>query len=87
MLIDAITGDVVREEQDRTDDREQAIDLTQPMTYDAALEKALAARDGELRGWKLEGDDGRREYQFDIAQQGVEKEVTVDVDSGQVTVD
>jgi len=77
----------VRDEQDRTDDQEQAIDLAQPMAYDAALEKALAARDGELRGWKLEWDDGRRQYQFDIAQEGVENEVTVLVDSGQLTVD
>lgn len=87
VVVDAASGAVLRHEQDSTTDQEKAIDLSSPMTYDQGLDKALATRDGQLRGWKLEYDDGRIAYQFDIAQGSDEKEVTVDVSTGQTTVD
>lgn len=85
--IDAMTGEVIDHEQESTDDHEEAIDLASPMTFDDAMERALTARDGEVRGWKLEWDDERREYQFDIAVNGDEDEVTVLVETGEVIPD
>lgn len=87
VIIDAASGEIVADETETTDDQEQAVDLEDPMTYDEALEKATAEVDGELRGWKLEFDDGMTQYQFDLAVGGDEQEVTVDADSGAVTVD
>jgi uncharacterized membrane protein YkoI len=87
VVIDAVSGETVADETETTDDQEQAVDLEDPMTYDEALEKATAEVDGELRGWKLEFDDGMTQYQFDLAAGGDEQEVTVDADSGAVTVD
>ncbi|HLS32203.1 MAG TPA: PepSY domain-containing protein [Brevibacterium sp.] len=87
VVIDAVTGEVATTESDTTDDEEQAIDLDSPMPYDQALELATAERDGELRGWKLEYDDGMTQYQFDIVSGSDEDEVTVDAESGDVTVD
>ena len=87
VVIDAVTGEVVADESETTDDQEKAIDLNDPMTYDDALKAATAERDGELRGWKLEYDDGMIQYQFDIADGADEQEVTVDAETGDVTVD
>ncbi|WP_336645349.1 PepSY domain-containing protein [Microbacterium sp. USHLN186] len=85
--IDANSGEIVSQKKDTTDDQEQEISLTSPMSYDKALELATGKVDGPLRGWKLEWDDGRREYQFDLMQGTDEVEVTVDADSGEVFVD
>ena len=87
VIIDAVSGDVVADESEETDDQEQAVDLEDPMTYDDALEKATAEVDGELRGWKLEYDDGMIQYQFDLTAGADEQEVTVDAETGDVTVD
>src|SRR5690625_2817721 len=87
VVIDAVSGEVSKVEDETTDDEEQAIDLDSPMTYDEALELATAERDGELGGWKLEYDDGMTQYQFDIVSGSDEDEVTVDAESGDVTVD
>lgn len=85
--IDADTGDVVDVEKDSTDDKEKAIDLNDPMTFDEALKLAQDKGSGRLDGWKLESDDGRIEYQFDFDDQGEETEVSVDVESKKVTID
>ncbi len=85
--INADTGDVVDHEQETTDDKEQPIDLTDPMTFDEALDLARAKADGPLREWKLEWDDGRREYQFDLGDLADPQEVTVDVETGKVYLD
>ncbi|SMX79129.1 Uncharacterized membrane protein YkoI [Brevibacterium antiquum] len=85
--IDAETGDVVDVEKDSTDDKEKAIDLNDPMTFDEALTLAQDKASGRLEGWKLESDDGRIEYQFDFDDKGEEIEVSVDVESKNVTVD
>ncbi len=85
--IDADTGEILKKESDDTDDTEEAIDLDSPMTLQDAQQKALNEQDGAIRGWKLEWDDGRREYQFDIGDMDDTTEVTVDVDSGDVTLD
>lgn len=85
--IDAETGDVVDVEKDTTDDKEKAIDLSDPMTYDEALKLAQDKASGRLDGWKLESDDDRIEYQFDFDDKGEEIEVSVDVDSKKVSVD
>ena len=87
VVFDAVSGEVSKVEDETTDDEEQAIDLDSPMTYDEALELATAERDGELGGWKLEHDDGMIQYQFDIASGSDEDEVTVDAETGDVTVD
>ncbi len=85
--INADTGEILAQESDDTDDKEEAIDLTSPMTPQDAQQKALAEQDGAIRSWKLEFDDGRRTYEFDIGDIDNTTEVTVDVDSGEVTLD
>ncbi len=88
--IDASTGEVVDREQERTNDTEKSIDPDTPLPFAEALRLATDQVDGPLKGWKLEWDDGRREYQFDIAdpsRSGDDTEVTVDVATKRVTVD
>ncbi|MCD1284518.1 MULTISPECIES: PepSY domain-containing protein [unclassified Brevibacterium] len=85
--IDAETGEVVDTEKDSTDDKEGPIDLTDPLSFDDALNLAADKSGGRLTSWKLEHDDGRAEYQFDFDDNGEDTEVTVDVDSKKVTVD
>ncbi|WP_426936433.1 PepSY domain-containing protein [Brevibacterium sp. LE-L] len=85
--IDAETGKIVKHEQDSTDDKEEAIDLNDPMTFDEALKLAQEKAEGKLVGWKLEYDDEMKEFQFDFDQNGEETEVTVDTDSKRVSVD
>lgn len=85
--IDAESGEVVDVEKDSTDDKEKAIDLGDPMTFDEALTLAQDKASGRLDEWKLESDDDRIEYQFDFDDEGEEIEVSVDVESKNVTVD
>lgn len=85
--IDAVSGEIVGQKSESTNDTEEQVDLTDPMTYDEALELATAEVDGALGGWKLEWDDGQREYQFDLMRGGEEVEVTVNVETGEVTLD
>ena len=85
--IDAETGKVVSEDKDDADDKEQAIDLNEPMTFDDALKRAQKKSDGKLVSWKLEFDDDKQEYQFDFEKGGEDTEVTVDTESKRVSVD
>ena len=85
--IDAVSGRIVSHEQESTSDTEQRVDLADPMTYDEALQLAIGKVDGLLRGWTLEWDDGRLEYEFDLMDGNTEIEVTVDVETGQVRRD
>ncbi|MGC3021305.1 MULTISPECIES: PepSY domain-containing protein [unclassified Brevibacterium] len=85
--IDADSGKIVKHEQDSTDDKEKAIDLNDPMTFDEALELAQKKASGKLVGWKLEYDDNMKEFQFDFDKGGEETEVTVDTETERVTVD
>ena len=85
--IDAETGKVVSEDTDDADDKEQAIDLNDPMTFDDALKRAQKKSDGKLVSWKLEFDDDKQEYQFDFEKDGEDTEVTVDTESKRVSVD
>ena len=85
--VDAQSGEVVKTEDDTTDDSEKAIDLTDPMSFDEALRLASEQGKGRLTSWKLESDDDRIEYQFDYDDAGTESEVTVDVRTKKVTVD
>ncbi|WP_209323655.1 PepSY domain-containing protein [Brevibacterium renqingii] len=87
VVIDAATGKVIRDESEDSDDKEKAIDLNSPMSYDEAYDLAKKKGEGRLSGWKLEYDDGQREYQFDFDDKGTETEVTVNVESKKVTVD
>lgn len=85
--VDAQSGKIAKTEQDTTDDSEQAIDLTDPLPFDEALNLASEQGKGRLTSWKLESDDDRIEYQFDYDDAGTESEVTVDVETKKVTVD
>ncbi|NJC56416.1 PepSY domain-containing protein [Brevibacterium marinum] len=87
VVVDADTGKVVRDESEDSDDAEKSIDLKTPMAYDEAYDLAKDKGEGRLSGWKLEYDDGQREYQFDFDDNGSETEVTVDVESKKVMVD
>jgi uncharacterized membrane protein YkoI len=75
------------DDKDDADDKEQAIDLNDPMTFDDALKRAQKKSDGKLVSWKLEFDDGKQEYQFDFEKDGEDTEVTVDTESKRVSVD
>ena len=85
--IDAETGKVVSEDKDDADDKEQAIDLNDPMTFEDALKRAQKKSDGKLVSWKLEFDDDKQEYQFDFEKDGEDTEVTVGTESKRVSVD
>ncbi len=85
--INADTGEILKSEQESTNDDEQAIDLNDPMTFDEAKDKALEKREGRIKDWKYEWDDNRKEFQFDIEQNGDSEEVTVNADTGEVTED
>ena len=85
--IDADSGKIVEHEQDSTDDKEEPIDLNDPMTVDDALELAQEKASGKLVGWTLEYDDSMQEYQFEFSDGGEETEITVDTDTKRVTVD
>ena len=87
VVIDAVSGEVVTDEQERTDDQEQPVDLEGPMSYDEASGIATEEVDGPIRSWKLEYDDGRTRYQFDIGSGDDPQEVTIDAETGQATVD
>lgn len=87
VVIDADTGKVVRDDSEDSDDTEKSIDLKSPMDYDEAFDLAKKKGEGKLSGWKLEYDDGQREYQFDFDDNGSEIEVTVNVESKKVIVD
>jgi uncharacterized membrane protein YkoI len=85
--IDAETRKVVKHEKDSTNDKEEAIDLKDPMTFDEALKLAQEKSDGKLVSWKYEYDDGQHEFQFDFDKDGQDTETTVDANSKRVTVD
>ena len=85
--IDAETGKVVHDDTDDSDDKEKAIDLNDPMTFDDALKRAQKKSDGKLVSWKLEFDDDKQEYQFDFEKGGEDTEVAVDTESKRVSVD
>lgn len=87
VVIDADSGEVVRDESEDSDDKEEAIDLDAPMTFDEAYDLAKDKGTGALSGWKLEYDDGQREFQFDFDDNGTETEVSVNVESKKVTLD
>lgn len=87
VVIDAVSGEVVADEQERTDDQEQTVDLDDPMSYDEASEIAIEKLDGPMRSWKLEYDEGMVQYQFDIGAGDDPQEVTIDAESGRATVD
>src|SRR5699024_12296979 len=71
----------------RPDDQAQPVDREGPMRYDEASGIATEEVDGPIRSWKLEYDDGRTQYQFDIGSGDDPQEVTIDAETGQATVD
>lgn len=85
--IDADTGAVLDHEQDSSDDDERAVDPTDPMTPERAMELATAEVDGPVRAWQLQWDDGAKVYEVEIGSGDEDEDVIVAVDSGQVTVD
>ena len=86
--IDATSGEVTEHEQEDDEDRDPAVDVTSPMTYDEAIEIALGVEPGRVSGWDLDSDDGRILYTIDIDRSGGDDvEVEVDVETGQTRVD
>ncbi|HHU10516.1 MAG TPA: peptidase [Intrasporangiaceae bacterium] len=84
--IDAVSGAVIKHETDTTNDTKKPIDLTAPLPLGEAMDLALAERDGTVGEWKLESDDSRVAYQFDITVDGQEREVVVDVETKEARV-
>lgn len=85
--IDADSGEIIKHEEDSTDDEEKAIDLDDPMSFSEARDLALDKRDGRISSWKYEWDDGRYEWQFDIDDGSDTEEVTVDAETGATELD
>lgn len=86
--IDATTGEVTDHDREADDDREPAVDITSPMTYQEAIEIALGEQDGRVEGWELDSDDGHIEYTIDIEREdGEDVEVEVDVETGETRID
>ncbi len=86
--VHADTSEILEHERDTTDDKEQAINLNSPMTWETARDKALDTVQGRITSWKLEWDDNRTSYEFDIEDSaGDQTEVTVDVQTGDVRMD
>lgn len=86
--INADTGEVLELERDETNDKKQAVSLDSPMTWESARDKALAAVQGQVTGWKLEYDDDYTAYEFGIVDSsGDEIEVKVNVATDTVRID
>ena len=85
--INADTGEVVKTEEDSTDDKEKAIDLNDPMTFEEARDKALEVREGRITEWKYEWDDNRPEFEFDIEKDGNSEDVVVNAEIGEAKED
>lgn len=85
--INADTGEVVKTEEDSTDDKEKAIDLNDPMTFEEARDKALEVREGRITEWKYEWDDNRPEFEFDIEKDGNSEDVVVNAETGEAKED
>lgn len=85
--IDADTGEVLDYEQESSDDQEHAVDPTDPMTPEQAIELAAAEVDGPVTGWELDWDDGAVRYEVEVRRGGDDVEVIVDAASGSVRLD
>ena len=86
--INADTGEVLELERDETNDKKQAVSLDSPMSWESARDKALAAVQGQVTGWKLEYDDDYTAYEFGIVDSsGDEIEVEINVTTGTVRID
>lgn len=86
--INADTGEVLELERDETDDVEQAVSLDSPLSWESARDKALAAVQGQVTGWKLEYDNDYTAYEFEIIDSsGDEIEVEINVTTGTVKID
>jgi len=85
--INADPGEVVTTEADDTDDSERAVNPERPLAVADAMATAVAARAGRVESWKLEWDDDRQEYEFEIVSGSDSDDVTVDVATGRVSDD
>ena len=85
--INADTGEIVKTEEDSTNDKEKAIDLNDPMTFEEARDKALEVREGRITEWKYEWDDNRPEFEFDIEKDGNSEDVVVNAETGEAKED
>ena len=66
----------------------EPIDLQKVIPLDKAMKTALDVQDGPVNKWKLEGDRGGAQYEFDIGtSNGEDREVQIDATSGEVKHD
>jgi len=95
MQVDATSGETVNKKtEDLESDergaerREERIDLQKVIPLDKAMKTALDVQDGPVNKWKLEGDRGGAQYEFDIGtSNGEDREVQIDATSGEVKHD
>ncbi|MGF3056737.1 PepSY domain-containing protein [Microbacterium sp. YY-01] len=89
-VIDATTGEIVREETDSlsSDDAAKklakAITVSELISLQDALDAALAAQPGEVEEWSLEGERSGPVFEFDIDDGNDDYEVTIDARTGKV---
>lgn len=86
--INANTGEVLDQETDDLDQDEveterqnKAIDLSQVVSVENAMQTALGEQDGRVKEWKIEGKSSGPRYEFDIEQPGSTSDVEIEVDA------
>src|SRR5699024_7886052 len=95
MQVDANSGETVNKKtEDLESDergtarREERIDLQKVIPLNKARKAASDVQDGPVNKWKLEGDRGGAQYEFDIGtSDGEDREVQSDATSGDVIQD
>ncbi|MGP6139559.1 PepSY domain-containing protein [Jeotgalibaca sp. A127] len=89
--IDAVSGDIIKVDEDDHDDNEhnddEYLNFDNLITPTEAVEiaKTALADDSELEGWELDADDDHNNRaKYDIEFQGHDRDVRVDAETGEV---
>lgn len=86
MKIDAVTGEIVKEEKDNKDDVDAEISLDYVKKVDEFVQKSLDEDGANIISleWDLEMENGRPELEIEIKREDGEIEYTYDVETGEL---
>lgn len=86
MKIDAITGEIAKEEKDNKDDVDAEVSLDYVKKVDEFVKKSLDDAGGTLTSleWDLEMENGRPELEIEIQREEGEVEYTYDMETGEL---
>lgn len=86
MKIDAITGEIAKEEKDNKDDVDAEVSLDYVKKVDEFVKKSLDDAGGTLTSleWDLEMENGRPELEIEIQRAEGEIEYTYDMETGEL---